>query len=1630
MSKKLLLTKWFSFLTIAIASPIVFSSIIHQQHTVKDVNLASATSKAKSIIDTVNEQITHILPKNADISIDDFNSISKDNVLSLITIPSLTEPEVTSLNVINFAKSINSVSFNVEKDTQVSQTIRVKWNVSIAPPPAVNSLDLVTTGVQVISSGDDFLYPQDFADNLRKKTINEQEELLKSMVRPYFYTIEQDAFTGLYNSIASTPADFSIKKDAAGLIDLQILNLKGEIGFTCVFKDGSYLNGVLDSSRKEFPVIIPGFKNVTPTTVTINSSFPFSTINKYELANSPELLNQTVNVDGLPNGATYEVTTDPTTITIDNALTVTVTIDKSFDGKGDLVDTPISLTIELKNLKNINDSTVNVKAATPAISHTLPSDFTKEIITKNLSFENLPEGCVISVLYDADNGYNNRTGVVNASVSLSKYYKNNLLVSKGDPDFATFPITFNDLEKVKAPSVIGAPIVSGILPSQINVSNITSYLDISSFPKNVKFSADSSTVFDADDAKGTLHISGLRASIFYNDDDRYSVSKDAVLPEFTINTGFATQKPTNWEIVDVPVDEKREILASTITEEQIFAKYLTVNNLPIEATKKITGLVANNLEREGKINFNLVFSSYYDDKGLKQDKEKVIPLEITGFKEVTESRILAKYSPPTTLPTDLKILASEINEKNIADYITFSSFPDGTTFYNYTFVPNNAIGELDISLYASAYYDASGEPKKEAKKFGLKLTGFLEQGQTQIVKKAGLVFDGKLASEIKTANQLKNLIEIQNPSKKTGYPTNIMITNIVSNNLMGELKFTVILNNYYDEKGIFRCVDDFNYQPMTQDFQYTGFEIVRESTVFQKSTPAPTDVIYPTDLQGGSSGICGSSNQICTYVDTSTFPTGTTFTYAVVNPINIKGICDVSITADKWFDSNGNLMNSSNKYELRLTGFSKQEPTKVIQNTATNVSNIIASSITTTEDLKSIIEIVNPYTILGSAPSWYASNFNYNNLLGTLTVDIKLDQYYDKKGNPVSKDMYLPLIETVRITGFKKTVESKLVQNSKADYSVLPTSVHVDAAAGKPYWEDYVDLTSFPDDRIFTNTKLSPIDKYGTLTITTLCTNYYNKKGELIKDTPKQFTIELRNFATQTLITDVLPKANADNNIQVDEAIKLINDDIESFFKQYVEIVGAVPGVFEKKILGSSPDNANGILTVVVWIGTYYDENGNKVEATKDGSVHGLEKTISIIGFKKIKKTVVEQNFGYEGLSSITALDFANNFNKLPTDADKETKFKEITTIQSLPIDAKFETFELVPLNNQGKLIISYTLTKAYDENGNVQENLRDSVEINNFKVQKPSSIVPLETLDSRNYPASNLNIRTVDDLWRYFDKSYFPDGVVVSNIAQTTNNKFGTLTISFEVDKYYDVMGEINPSSKTFEKTFNGFQRIFNPSHLVQSSGSSKWYSKLPSEVISDTSILNVIFNEIVDTSSFPQEYPGLDVAPTLFSGIEAIADNVAGTVTFYVTANKYYDGANCNLKVDSKQFNVTVSGFSSITPSSIKVKSGIIPSQVTYDDLEFINFVTTPPKSLISFTNINDELGTLTVIVNNCTFYDKEGAKVTRTFKESVTATPVVPKSNKPMIIGLSVGLAILLVAIITIVVVRIFYKKSHEV
>ncbi len=1017
------------------------------------------------------------------------------------------------------------------------------------------------------------------------------------------------------------------------------------------------------------------------------------------------------------------------------------------------------------------------------------------------------------------------------------------------------------------------------------------------------------------------------------------------------------------------------------------------------------------------------FSNVYDDKGNLVSDFTSKAYTINGFLSTKPSAVTQK------LGLDLNTVhASDLNQTNISNFVDFTSFPEGTIFYNYVFSDtNNTIGTVNFSVTASSWYDEKGVPmpregdKVTEKVFNVTLNNFATQKPTVIKEDPTINNSGTLASSITTTDQVKELFIIENESTDKEFPTTFFATNFKADNIIGELTFTLIVNNYYDEKGIFNNINDSNYKPLVQQYTFNNYRRVSESVVRQIGRPS---TLLPTDFLDPKTALT-----ISTYLDTKTFPDTATFKYEVVNPINKAGTFDLNVTASSWYDQTGELITTPNRFLVHMVGCKTQEPTKIIQNKSADVSTTIASDIDSIEKLAKYITFVNPYEhepVVGT--DWSATNYHYKNAAGKLTVDIRLNQYYDTNGNPVKpgSDSYQPMFETVELSGFKPTEKSTLKQLSNpATSTTLPTAVKI---AGN--WESFVDFSTFPPDYKIISASLTPVDKSGTLLVTATIKNFYNEAGN-IDNNQQVFTIELDGFATQKEVTSISAKANTDDTREAAYAINLINTDLTAFFNEYVTIVGEVPGT-KKTVPTFYADNAKGVLTVSVNLDQYYDSDGNKVTAAENKGL-GLQKTIEIPGFKRNQKTTIVQNPAYLN-SEITPSAFCEEFNAM-TPLNQEAKFKEITTIESPAPDANYKSFNVNPINIDGTVEISFVVTAVYNNNGDVINDQQGSITLKNFKTEQPSKLIEQKSFN-KDYPATDLTIDK-DNFWTYFNPSSFPPGITPTRVSCVYFNNEGRIDVTADLPQYYDVNGNLMDAPNTFTTSIFGFQKVTSPSELVQRKNIESSFLELaPMDIINNfsqsTDNLNALFNKLVDTSLFPESNVTLGTTGASFNVVYASGNNIDGTITFAVNVNKYYGGDNNNLVNTIAEKSVTISGFKKITPSTISLRNpNLLPSQITYDDLVFNNFKVIPTADQVIFRDPNDDTGTISIIVQKATFYDKQGTeRINNQFMEKISAGVTPPPNYTPLIVGASVGVAAVLIVGLALFGWRKWYKKTHEV
>ncbi len=1480
-------------------------------------------------------------------------------------------------------------------------------------PEDVASAADVTTGVAVIKTGYETLLAQDYI-----KSLANPEEDLKTFLRPYFWKVLLNPITNLYQALPNGTPTYTIRGVTPD-------NKTGSIKFECLFPTA--VEAGKKVTNKVIKVAIPGFKKITGATRVIpNPSFPFADIQKQTLVNSPLMLKNAIIIENLPDAAVGSVTYTPVKATLTNpgSFDVEVTVSQYYNDAAELQPTSQTYTVTLSGLSETPNTTVVQKA--DANYNLYGWELTPETIKTYIDFVDLPPDAVMTIDFDPNRDCDNKTGTVNFNINLSHYWKQGILLGTAPTPGAPAPtadvipplsVTLSGFKTVTTPSVVKTiPGLTNFYASSITPNNIRNYFDISTFPLGVTFSGGT---FTPDDAVGTLTVTNLQASVGYNNDAKFSASLPFTVPEFSIS-GLLTRTKTTITVVNNDL-ATNPIIPTQVTALDITQKYVKFTNLPPWPDISVVDLTPDNLN--GTVTFKLHFSSVYDDKGNLVSDFTSDPYTISGFATTKPSSVTQK------LGVDLSAIhASELNERNITNFVDFTSFPKGTDLYNYVFSDaDNTTGTVNFSVTASSWYDDKGVPMPlegdaiTEKKFDVTLNNFAIQKPTVIKENPAIDNSGTLASSITTTDQVKELFIIENESTDTEFPTTFFATNFKADNIVGQLTFTLIVNNYYDEKGIFNNINDPNYKPLVKEYTFTNYRRVGESVV--KQIAQPTDLL-PTDFLDPKTALL-----IPKYLDTKTFPDTATFKYEVVNPINKLGKFDLNVTASSWYDQTGNLINTPNRFLVHMVGCKTQDPTKVIQKAGVDLSTTIASDVDTIDKLANYITFVNPYEhdpIPGT--DWSATNYHYKNAAGKLTVDIRLNQYYDTNGNPVKpgSDNYQPMFETIELSGFKPTEKSTLKQKANpATASTLPTTVK---AADN--WKDFVDFSTFPPDYEVVSATLSPIDKDGTLSINATIKNFYNEAGN-IDNNQQVFSIELSGFATQTKVTSISANANADENLETSYAINLINTDLNEFFNQYVTIDGEVPGTV-KTVSTFYPDNAKGVLTVSVNLNQYYDSDGNKVTAAENKGL-GLQKTIEIPGFKKNQKTTMVQNPAFAA-SEITPSAFCDEFNAL-SPLNQENKFKEVVKIDSPAPGAIYKSFNVNPINIDGTVQMNFVVSAVYNANGDIINEQQGSITLKNFKVENPSKLVEQKSFE-KDFPATDLTIN-VDNFWTFFDPSAFPPGVNPTRVEPVYFNDEGRIDVTADFPQYYDVNGNLMDSPKTFVTSVYGFNKITSPSELLQNKNiESTYLEQSPTEIInlnntSQTS-RNNLFNKLVDTSLFPTDNLELGITGSTFNVSYVSGNNIDGTLSFTVRVNKYYGGNNNNLVNTIDEKSITLQGFKKIVPSTITVKDPhLLPSQVTYADLVFNNFDEIPPADQVIFRDVDDDTGTLTIVVQKAKYNNKNGVQVDGTqFLQELNVAKTPPPDYTPLIIGASVTVAAVVVVGLALFGWRKWYKKTHEV
>lgn len=1436
-----------------------------------------------------------------------------------------------------------------------------------APKPVKDILDVDTT-FSLNQNGSLNITPQEFLQQ------NPSPNDLSKLIQPYFWEVILNPITGLYEPLSPNPAIVTV-------IDSTFVNKLGVVSFNFTISP-TLVDGVKVDNPKPFSASLSGFKKIeSQTSAIVSNGFPFFPVSKPTLINNNELLKTAITLTNPSPNSIYKVEPINNPALPLNKLDVTVTVTNLFIPKeNDFIFSaaPKEFIVSLSGLvsfKNSNAFVVNnINANLPA-SDVLDSD-----LNIYCSIIDLPPNTKVSYL---NKGYDNSKGQLSIDVIFDKYYENDKIILKEKK----IVLRVANFKKITLPSEFTQKTIKDILPSNINEDNIWNFVDDETFPDDATYTG---MVFEPKDFDGSLKITNIIASKAYDNDG----SKTVIFNKsFSITlTGLLKNASTTITIIDNILADNN-VLSSIISPNDIVNSYIKFSNLPIDSKPEATNLFPDNLK--GELAFTLTLKNWFDEEGNFSTNFPPTNYIIKGFKIIKESTITIKKDVNLS-----EILATSLNATNVSTLLDFNDFPELTSFYDYKFVnATNITGSVNIQVKTNKWFNENGELEISDKIFDILAEGFLIRKATSIIK--SVVDNSDTLASTVALNGIPfgetNLFSLENTTDIAPNKTNWNTSNFVADNLLGTLKFNVNVNNYFDSYGILQTVNQQNYKPLIFSLEFNNFKVITTSELVQERQP---ENILPTNF---------TVKDAKEFINTSRFPPGTEFDYRLANPINKTGKIDVVADASSWYNKLGELKNTRKAFKITITGCKTQQPTTVEQSNV-DISQKTPSSIDSISKVFPLITFKNTYQTPTIDNYWSASNFVYFNSLGKLKLDISLSSYYNNDGNPItpSQPGYTIFSKSIEIIGFKKTTISSIEQ-IKFDNNILPTEINSEN------WLDFVSFDSFPSSHIIQNISFRPIDKDGTVEITTSIKNYYDYAGVLVS-TSLPFKVILKGFKTQTKISNVFLPSNDYSKILA-SSIKTQQNILELNLVSYSGFPNEPTNPNENKniiIQNIISNNIDGTLQFDIVSNSYYDQNGN---LKKD-----FQETKVINGFKKIRQSILLQN--YNANYNLTPKQFGDLLTSYAgNELEQNDFFKKYVNLETFPDAVIFRNFILKNINASGTVEITTTASKAYNQIGSVEENIIKSITLEGFINVLESNLVEQSTVKKDVVPSSI----TIDssNLNEFFDITKFPPKAVFSDFVTTYNNRLGTIDLTLKSSQYYSIDGSLIDSKNTFSGSISGFEKITTSSFLKNKESTTiikdQYYP-------SDFTNPNEIFTEFVDISLFPSN--------TEFNQFEITNLNSKGQILLSLKANSFYYSPESNFQlVDAeKEFEITISGFKSRTPTVItsnQQAANIFPSQLNVNNIKKYLNSTSTIEQVTNVTDMNDNKGTVTVSLKVLDFVDPEGNFDNNiiTIKLSGFKTVlIIEETNTTLILSITFGI-IGLLTIAGLVIWRIYYRKTHE-
>lgn len=573
----------------------------------------------------------------------------------------------------------------------------------------------------------------------------------------------------------------------------------------------------------------------------------------------------------------------------------------------------------------------------------------------------------------------------------------------------------------------------------------------------------------------------------------------------------------------VKINGSDRLLAQDVADlpsKQILDQYVDVENPPPADAKFHIDIRTRSFNnRQGYLELRLSMINYLDKGSVVSGPSGETVLTIKGFKKVLPSNTVAKANKFDVLPSDVDFKNASATTY-IGNYVNNENYPDGTVFtYNMLDIDNSK-GIVKVRMEASQWFEnddvctfnstAAGGYHEET----LLLHGFNTRGPT-VAKVNPLTTTPDLigniyASDVTPEQAKQYIIYDSLPSDSTP------AIRCTSKNALSTLKIEITFYKYYNDKGLLEDTTS-----TVQTLTITGFKY-RGKSEFKPKLGAHLSNTLPSSV---------SASNWQEFVDTSSFPEGTTFSGVSLTPTNLNGTLSLTAIPDKFYNEIGDLqMNASaTPFNIIIDGMKKAQETKVeaIASKDANGQTLPAFQLLPSQAvakgadfLKQYVTVLNP--LIGPSDFTISTEPNKapvaNNILGNINLTVVLNNYYDNLGNPqhsVPKEFH------VTIEGFYYALCNSLIYSSNSNITSVDANEFVEDPSKLMNYISYQEqkFNLVIDDKPYDGPTISIVGATGTqselehglVKVTYTISNFFNFKGEYVT-TPKTTTITIGGF--------------------------------------------------------------------------------------------------------------------------------------------------------------------------------------------------------------------------------------------------------------------------------------------------------------------------------------------------------------------------------------------------------------------------------------------------------------------------------------------------------------------------------------